>query len=337
MPSLEPPANRSPDGGSGGNALPSRIFLAGATGAVGRALIPTLVRRGHVVAGLARRPGAVRALGAEPIAADALDRDAVIAAVKGFAPDVVIHQLTELSSATSLWRFDRDFAQTNRLRTTGTDILIEAARASGARRFLAQSFCGWTYARIGGPVKIETDPLDPAPPAKLRTTLNAIRYLETAVVGASDLAGTVLRYGSFYGPNTHLAPGSVLAEQVRKRRFPIVGEGGGIWSFVHIDDVAEATALAAESDTDGIYNVVDDDPAAVSNWLPALAEAMGAPAPRRMPSWLARMILPEHLWSMMTEVRGASNALFKSTFNWFPSYASWRAGFPAELARRRVE
>lgn len=290
-----------------------------------------LVGRGHTVGGLARQPDCVAGMGASAIKADALNRAAVIVAVRGFAPDVVIHELTSIPMAMGLWRFEKAFEQTNRLRTTGTEILLEAAQAAGARRLVAQSFCGWPYARSGGPVKTEADALDSDPPAQFRTTLDALKELEASVTSAANLAGTVLRYGSFYGPHTHLAPGSAMAEQVRKRLLPIIGQGSGIWSFVHIRDVAEATALAAEGGPTGIYNVVDDEPAPVSSWLPELAAAMGARAPRRMPMWLARLLLPEHLRVMMTEVRGASNSLFKSTFGWTPRFASWRTGFQAEF------
>lgn len=308
-----------------------KVLVAGSTGAVGRALIPVLIERGHTVGGLARNPAGVKKLGATAIVADALQREALIGAVRNFAPDVVIHQLTSLPRSTSLWRFDKDFEQTNRLRTAGTDNLIEAAREAGTTRFIAQSFCGWPFARNGSAVKTEEDALDPDPPARFRTTLDAIRYLENAVVAAADLKGTILRYGGFYGPNTHLALGSPMAQQVLKRRFPVIGAGGGIWSFSHIADVAEATAIAAEGDAAGIYHVVDDDPAPVSAWLPYLAQVMAAPPPRRMPEWLARLLVPEHLRVMMTEIRGASNVRFRETFRWEPRYSSWREGFRAEF------
>lgn len=308
-----------------------RVLVAGATGAVGQSLIPALVARGHTVGGLARNPDGVATLGGLAIAADVLDRDAVIHVVEDFAPTVVIHQLTALPRASTMWRFEKDFEQTNRLRTEGTDHLIEAARAAGARRFIAQSFCGWPYARTGPAIKTEADELDPNPPVRLRTTLDAIRYHEGVVLAAVDLKGTVLRYGGFYGPNTHLALGSAMADQVRTRKFPVIGGGAGVWSFSHIVDVAEATTIAAESDVPGIFNVVDDDPAPVAIWLPYLAQVIGAPPPRRIPLWLARLILPEHLRVMMTEIRGASNALFRRTFNWTPRYPSWREGFATEF------
>lgn len=305
-----------------------RVLVAGGTGAVGRALVPELANRGHVVAALSRCPDAMSTTGAvSHIAADAFDREAIIAVFTAFQPEIVIHQLTALPRATSLFRFDRDFAETNALRTTGTDILIEAARAFGARRLIAQSFCGWPFARTGGPVKTEADPFDPDPPAGLRTTLAGLRRLEASIVEASDLQGAILRYGSFYGPGTHLCPGSSMAKQVRKRRLQIVGNGEGVWSFSHIDDVATGTAIAAEAEPIGIYNLVDDDPAEVRIWLPNLAAAMGARPPRHLPGWLAQILLPEHLRVMMTEVRGGSNEKFKRVFDWAPRYPSWRQGF----------
>lgn len=308
-----------------------RVLVAGATGAVGLSLIPALLSRGHVVAGLARNPGAVEPLGAQPIQADALQRDTVIRSVRDFAPDAIVHQLTALPSTMDLMRFDRVFEQTNRLRTKGTEILLEAARSAGVKRFVAQSFCGWPYARTGPLVKTEADELDPNPPARLRTTLDAIRRLETTVVGARDVAGTILRYGGFYGPHTHLGRGGSMTEQVRRRRVPVIGDGGGVWSFCHIADVASATVKAVESDATGVFNVVDDDPAPVATWLPFLAKTMGAPPPRRLPMWIARLILPEHLRAIMTEARGGSSELFRRTFDWTPKYPSWRQGFVAEF------
>lgn len=305
-----------------------RVLVAGATGAVGMSLVPALVARGHTVGALSRRRDRVPPE-ITHFAVDALDPQAVMGACEAFAPEVIIHELTALPPATSLWRFDRDFEVTNRLRTEGTRNLLAAARRCGADRFVAQSFCGWPYTRAGSWVKTEADPLDPTPPARLRTTIDAILELEALVLDAADLKGVMLRYGGFYGPNTHLAPGSAMAEAVRKRRFPLIGRARAVWSFAHIEDVASATAAAAESDVPGLFNVVDDEPAPIAEWLPFLARAMGAPAPRRLPMWLARLLLPEHLRVMMTEARGGSNALFKRTFAWEPRYPSWRVGFPA--------
>ncbi|HYN18819.1 MAG TPA: NAD-dependent epimerase/dehydratase family protein, partial [Actinomycetes bacterium] len=212
-----------------------------------------------------------------------------------------------------------------------TDHLLEAARAAGARRFVAQSFAGWPFARVGGPVKTEDDPLDPDPPAELRRTLDAIRHLESAVLGAEGLEGVVLRYGGFYGPGTSAGDGGFLLDDLRRRRFPVVGAGTGVWSFVHIDDAAAATAAAVERGAPGIYQIVDDDPAPVSAWLPALAAAAGARPPRRVPVWLARLLAGEHGVVLMTEARGASNAKARRELGWRPAHPSWRQGFRSSL------
>jgi nucleoside-diphosphate-sugar epimerase len=307
-----------------------RIFLAGATGALGRRLVPLLVGHGHQVTAMTRSPekaAGLRVAGADPLVADALDRGAVLEAVAAARPEVVVHQLTDLAGATNLRRFDEGFAATNRLRTQGTDHLVEAARAAGARRLVAQSFAGWPFARVGGPVKTEDDPLDPDPPAQLRRTLDAIRHLESAVLGAADLEGVVLRYGGFYGPGTSAGVGGYLLDDLRRRRLPVVGAGGGVWSFVHIDDAATATVAAVERGAPGIYQIVDDDPAPVSAWLPALAAAAGARPPRRVPVWLARLLAGEHGVVLMTEARGASNAKARRELGWAPAYPSWRQGF----------
>jgi nucleoside-diphosphate-sugar epimerase len=228
---------------------------------------------------------------------------------------------------------DRTFALTNRLRTEGTDHLLAAARAAGARRFVAQSYAGWTYARSGGPVKQEDDPLDPSPAAGMADTLVAIRRLEAAVLGADWLEGIVLRYGGFYGPGTSLAPdGGEQIELIRRRRLPLVGDGGGVWSFIHVEDAAEATVAAVEHGTRGVYNVVDDDPAPVAEWLPAVADALGAGRPRHLPRWLARRLAGEAVTVMMTEVRGASNAKARRELGWEPHHASWREGLAGQAA-----
>jgi nucleoside-diphosphate-sugar epimerase len=234
-------------------------------------------------------------------------------------PDAIVHQTTALAGLSDVKHFDRSFAQTNRLRTEGTDALLAAAREAGVRRFVAQSFAGWPYAREGGPVKSEEDPLDPTPVPTMRETLEAIRHLEHAVVGAGGLA---LRYGGLYG-----SPDDAQLELVRKRRFPIVGDGGGIWSFVHLDDAAAATVLALERGAPGVYNVVDDEPAPVRDWLPALAAAIGAKPPRRVARWLARLAAGEAGLVLMTEIRGASNAKAKRELGWTLRHPSWRQGF----------
>jgi nucleoside-diphosphate-sugar epimerase len=307
-----------------------KILVAGATGALGAHLVPRLVAAGHDVAGMTRRRlrlEAVRALGATPVVADALDRDAVARVVAEVAPDVIVHELTALSGGLDLRHFDRSFAQTNRLRTEGTDHLLAAGRDAGVRRFVVQSYAGWPFARTGGPVKTEDDALDPAPAAAMRSTLDAIRHLEAAVLGADWTEGIVLRYGGFYGPGTSLAADGEHLEQVRKRRFPVVGSGAGVWSFIHIEDAADATVAAVQRGRRGIYNIVDDDPAPVAEWLPALASAVGAKAPHRVPRVVGRMLAGEAAAVMMTEVRGASNAKAKRELGWRPAHASWRDGF----------
>jgi nucleoside-diphosphate-sugar epimerase len=301
-----------------------RVFVAGASGAIGSRLVPRLVERGHEVVGSFRSPeksDQLVANGAEPILLDLLDPAAVRKAVIAARPDAIVHQATALSGLSDLKNPDRAFAQTNRLRTEGTDALLAAAREAGVRRFVAQSFTSWPYAREGGPVKTEEDPLDPTPVPTMRQTLEAIRQLERATV---DAGGIALRYGGFYG-----SPSDAQLELVRKRRFPIVGDGGGIWSFVHLDDAAAATVLALERGEPGIYNVVDDEPAPVREWLPALAAAIGAKPPRRVPRWVARIVAGEAGVALMTEIRGASNAKAKRELDWTLKYPSWRQGFPA--------
>jgi nucleoside-diphosphate-sugar epimerase len=314
---------------------PVRVLVAGASGAVGRALLPALVARGHQVWGLVRSTtgeASVRGAGAEPIMADALDRAAVTAAFERARPEGVVHQLTALPADGDIRKFDRVFAQTNRLRTEGTDNLVAAAVSVGSRRMVAQSFCGWPYAREGGPVKDETDPFDTAPPEQLRRTLAALQHLERTVTQTPGLSGAVLRYGGFYGPGTSISEHGAVVDQLRRRRLPLVGGGGGVWSFVHVSDVASATLLALEGFAEGVFNVVDDDPAPVREWLPALAAAVGAPPPWRMPGLPARLLLPKHLYLMMTDVRGGSNRLFRDTFGWTPTFSSWRSGFRSGLA-----
>lgn len=313
-----------------------KVFVAGATGALGRQLVPMLVQRGHEVVGMTRTDGKrelLESMGARPAVADALDPEAVGSAVSEAAPEVIVHQLTAIPDSIDMRHMDREFAATNRLRTEGTDHLLSAGRAAGVRRFVAQSFAGWPFARTGGAVKSEEDPLDPDPPAAIRTTLEAIRHLEDAVTGADWVEGVVLRYGGFYGPGTSIAvspPGSVV-EMIRKRKFPVVGDGAGVWSFVHIEDAAAATADAVERGAPGIYNVVDDEPAPVREWLPVAAEALGAKRPRRLPRWLGRLAAGELGAVMMTEIRGASNAKAKRELGWEPRYASWRRGFAEGL------
>jgi len=307
-----------------------KIFLAGATGAVGKRLVPVLVARGHHLVATTRsveKAKRLRSAGAEAVVVDGLDRDAVITAVKVARPDVIVHQMTALTSMRSLKKFDDEFALTNRLRTEGTEYLLEAARAAGTKKLIVQSYTGWPSMREGSRVKTEDDPLDPKPPNAMSRTLDAIRRLESLVAVASDINGIILRYGSFYGPGTSIAPGGEIVEAVRQRKFPIVGDGGGVWSFVHMDDVATATFAAIERGMPGVYNIVDDEPAEVSVWLPDLAQAVGAKPPRHVPAWLGRLVIGEAGISMMTQIRGASNAKAKQGLAWQPTYATWRDGF----------
>jgi nucleoside-diphosphate-sugar epimerase len=306
-----------------------RIFIAGGSGALGRRLVSMLVDAGHDVVATTRTPekaDRLRALGAEPVVLDALDRGAVMSAVTAAKPDVIVDELTALSGPADLRRFDRAFAQTNRLRTEGTDHLLAAARAAGTGRLLAQSYTGWPNPRTGGPVKTEDDPIDPHPTAASRESIAAIQHVESTVAGARDLVGVVLRYGTFYGPGTGLTAGGEVLEMERRRRLPLVGGGTGVWSFVHIDDAARATVAALEAGP-GLYNIVDDEPAPVAEWLPYLARCIGARPPMRVPAWLARALIGEHGVSMMTAVRGSSNAKAKRELGWRPEYASWRQGF----------
>ena len=314
-----------------------RLFLAGATGAVGRRLIPLLTSAGHSVVGLTRSPEKVPLLRRlDAVVADALDRRAIEAEVLAAGPEVIVHEMTDLKAASDLRTFDRSFAASNRLRTEGTDHLLAAAREAGVQRFLAQSFCGWPNARAGGAVKTEADPLDPDPPKELSRALAAIRYLEGIVTQSSSPEGIVLRYGAFYGDNTGLFDGPLL-KQIRRRRVPVIGSGKGWWSFVHIDDAAQATALAIERGVGGaIYNIVDDEPAPVREWLPVLAKLLAAKPPRHVPAWLARIFGGEHLVAMMTEARAGSNAKAKAELGWRPDHSSWRTGFANVVARLQL-
>ena len=312
-----------------------KVLVAGATGALGRQLVPRLVASGHEVVGMTRsesKRDAVRALGGTPAVTDALDPDDVARAVAEAEPEAIVHQLTALSGSIDMRHFDRDFAPTNRLRTEGTDHLLAAGRAVGVRRFVVQSYAGWPYARSGGPVKTEDDSLDPAPVDAMRETVDAVRHLEQAVTGADWTEGIVLRYGGFYGPGTYFSPDGEYAELIRKRKFPVVGDGAGVWSFIHVEDAADATVDALERGRRGIYNVVDDEPAPVADWLPAAAAALGAKPPRRVPRWLGRLFAGEAAAVMMTEVRGASNGKAKSELGWQPRHPSWRQGFAEQSA-----
>ncbi len=310
-----------------------RIFVAGATGVIGQQLLPQLVAQGHRVVGSTRSPAKLdrlRALGAEPVILDGLDGAAVGQAVARAEPDVVIHQMTALAGASlgDLRHFDRGFAGTNQLRSAGTDHLLAAAQAAGARRFIAQSYAGWPGDRSGPPVQSEQDPLDPSPPAGQRESLAAIRHLEQVVPAAAGLDGLVLRYGSLYG----YGASDEFFGLARQRKVPVIGNGAAIWSFLHVADAATATAAAVQHGSPGLYNVVDDEPATVAEWLPFLAQALGAKPPYHIPAWLGRLAAGEVGISMMTQARGCANAKAKRELGWQLHWPSWRQGFTRGLA-----
>jgi nucleoside-diphosphate-sugar epimerase len=297
-----------------------KIFIAGASGAIGSHLVSQLVARGHEVVGTTRsaaKTGALRALGAEPVIVDALDPDSVADALAKAEPEVVVHQLTALSGPPDFRHAKRMAAATNRLRTEGTDHLLAAAHAVGARKFVAQSNAMWME-RTGGPVADENGRIEPNPPADADEAVAALRHLEDAVTGISWADGIALRYGGFYGPGTGIeaAPGAVMGELIRKRKFPIVGGGAGVWSQVHITDAASATVAAIERGKPGIYHVADDEPAPVREWLPVLARALAAKPPRRVPAWLVRLVAGEAAVNMMTQARGISSEKIKPELAW---------------------
>lgn len=307
-----------------------RVFVAGGAGVIGRNLIPMLTAAGHQVTATTRaaaRTGQLRSLGAQAEVVDGLDRAAVLAAVARAEPDVIVHQMTALSGVSDLRKFDQTFAVTNRLRTEGLDHLLEAGRMTGVRRIIAQGFTGWPNARAGAPVTSEEDPLDPDVPAGMTESFRAIRHIETAVTGARPAEGLVLRYGNLYGPGAS----DEILDAVRKRRLPIVGDGAGVWSFIHAEDAASATAAAIGTGTPGIYNIVDDEPAPVREWLPYLAECAGAKPPWHVPAWFGRMMAGEAVTFLMTQIHGSSNAKARRELGWAPRYASWRQGFAAGL------
>jgi nucleoside-diphosphate-sugar epimerase len=308
-----------------------KIFIAGASGAIGSQLVTQLVARGHEVVGTTRsaaKTAALRALGAEPVVVDALDPESVADAVAKAEPEVIVHQLTALSGPTDFRHAKRMAAATNRLRTEGTDHLLAAARAVGVRKFVAQSNAMWME-RTGGSVADEDGRIEPNPPADAEEAVAALRHVETAVTGATWAEGIALRYGAFYGPGTGIeaAPDAVMAEQIRQRKFPIVGSGAGVWSLVHIADAASATVSAIERGRRGIYHVADDDPAPVREWLPELARALGAKPPRHLPAWLVRLLAGEAVVDLMTRAGGISSEKAKRELGWTLQYPSWRKGF----------
>ena len=302
-----------------------RVFVTGATGALGQHLVPGLVAAGHEVTATTRTPGKagqLRAAGATPAVVDGLDRAAVLAAVRAAAPEVIVHQMTALADMRSLRNTDRVFAVTNELRTRGTDNLLAAAAEAGTRRVIAQSYTGWTNERSGGPVKTEDDPFDSRLVPSAVRTLAAIKHVETTVP-LQVPEGIVLRYGSFYGPGAS----QVLLDVLRKRMLPVIGGGTGIWSFIEITDAAAATIAAVAGGAPGIYNVVDSDPAPVTDWLPYLARVAGAKPPLHVPVWLGRLLAGEFVVTQMTTARGSSNEKARKGLGWEPRYASWREGF----------
>ena len=305
-----------------------RVFVTGATGALGRYLVPGLVAAGHQVTATTRTPGKVaqlRAAGAEPVVVDGLDREAVIAAVQAAAPEVIVHEMTALAGMRSFRNPDRLFAVTNELRTRGTDILLAAAEQAGASRVIAQGYAGPGPDKgSGGRLKTEEDPLDWRPvPSAVRASA-AIRHVEKTVPLAAP-EGIVLRYGGFYGPGTSDA----LLDMVRKRLVPVIGGGAGVWSFIEITDAAAATIAAVGRGAPGVYNVVDNDPAPVTEWLPYLAKIIGARSPLRVPAWLGRPLAGEFVVGQMTTARGSSNEKARKELGWEPQYPSWREGFRA--------
>ena len=303
-----------------------RVFVMGGTGALGQHLVPGLVTAGHEVTATTRTPGKVaqlREAGAEPVVVDGLDREAVIAAVVAAAPEVIVHEMTALTNMRSLRKVDQVFAATNELRTRGTDNVLEAAARAGTRRVIAQGH-NFIYERSGSLVKTEEDPIDSRPVPSAARTMAAIKYVDKAVpLNAPE--GIVMRYGTFYGP----AASDPLVEAVRKRQLPMIGGGTGIWSFIEITDAAAATLAAVDRGAPGVYNIVDNDPAPVAEWLPYLAQLAGAKPPLRLPAWLGRLLAGEFVVAQMTEVRGASNDKARTQLGWKPRYGSWREGFRA--------
>ncbi|MEG9436681.1 NAD(P)-dependent oxidoreductase [Edaphobacter sp. HDX4] len=307
-----------------------RILLAGASGAIGRTLIPLLVEQKHEVFGVIRNPShqeLVSALGATPVVVDILDGHAVGSRLSEIRPQAVIHQATAIPARLDLRHFEREFGPTNQLRTEGTRNLATAAVRAGVETFLAQSFAGWPYARRGIMLKSEEDDLDPSPPPQMKTTLDALELLEHMVLREQGFKGVVLRYGSFYGPHSSLAKDGAMVDEIRKHHVPVIGQGTGAWSFIHLHDAATATLAALTLARHGVYNIVDDDPAPVLDWLPHLAQCVGAPPPRHVPNVLAKMLIGEHAVALMNDVRGVSNAKARNELQWTPKWSSWREGF----------
>ncbi|WP_144796187.1 NAD(P)-dependent oxidoreductase [Microbacterium paludicola] len=308
-----------------------KIFIAGATGAIGSRLVPLLAAAGHDVIGTSRTPAGAQRVdtaGGTGIVMDALDPGSVHREVLDARPDVLVHELTALGDGIDLKHLDQAFARTNELRTRGTDLLLSAADEAGVGRVLVQSFTGWPNARTGAAVKTEEDPLDPTPIAGSRGTHSALVHAEEATLAAG---GLVLRYGPLYSPGQAIGEGGEMLRLVRDRRLPIVGGGGGVWSFIHVGDAASATAAAVTHGPSGLYNIVDDEPAAVAEWLPELARIVGARPPLRVPAWVARPMIGVFGVTWMTASRGSSNEKAKALLEWSPRYSSWREGFRSGL------
>jgi 2-alkyl-3-oxoalkanoate reductase len=312
-----------------------RIFVAGATGAIGRALVPKLLAGGHEVTGLTRseeRAETLRAQGAEPAVADVFDAGAVGAAIADAKPEVLVHELTDIPHSINPRAYESDMAGNDRIRVEGTRNLLAGAHAAGTRRVVAQSIAFAYAPQRDRSLRVEDDELWLDAPEPFRRSAEALHSLESQVLGADGIEGYVLRYGFFYGPGTSYAKDGANVEMVRKRRLPVVAGGPATWSFVHVDDAAEATVRAIEGDAPpGAYNIVDDDPAPVNVWLPALAEAVGAKPPRRVPGWLARLAAGPFAVMSMTQLQGASNVKAKAQLGWAPAIASWREGFKTSL------
>jgi nucleoside-diphosphate-sugar epimerase len=307
-----------------------KVLVAGATGGLGRSLVPRLIAAGHEVTGMIRSEtgaAAVRAQGAQVVLADGLNADAVKAAVAEARPEVVVHQMTALKGGIDFKKFDESFALTNRLRTEGTENLLAASHAAGVRRIVVQSYAGWNLQHGGSPTKTEDDPLDPNPAPASRKTMDGLRQLEATVTGDKAIEGLVLRYAGFYGPTAFLGKGGEIVELIRRRKVPLIGDGSAVWSFIHYDDAADATVRAVETGDPGIYQIADDDPASAAVWLPELARILGAKPPRHIPSWLAKLAVGELGVAAFTTARGADNSKAKDAFSWQPGYASWRQGF----------
>jgi nucleoside-diphosphate-sugar epimerase len=307
-----------------------KILVTGGTGAIGKFLLPLLLENKHEVVAITRSASKAPLLedsGVTGVVVDPLDKVRLTAEVRRAEPEVIIHQLSALTGAGNFRKFDQEFALTNRFRTEVTETLLMAARTIGTKRFIAQSYCGWPYAKKGGPIKTEEDPLDPHPPESFVKTLAALRALENKISNTKFLEAVALRYGMFYGPGTAIGKGGSMVKMIRRRTFPIIGGGGGIWSFIHLLDAARATLAAISRGAPGIYNIVDDEPAKVATWLPVLAKAVEAKPPYKIPHWLGELVIGKAGVAMMTQIRGCSNAKAKRELNWTPVYPSWRIGF----------